>query len=412
MQAATHKTFFSYLKQIDINHRQGLNKYIYKNETGMYVVLPKGSEVKTTHLQRQTFRDIVVNCVRQKESLPHHLETIDKLKHMSISKLINDDKKLFFSRLILLIADYAKNYYSGFGFRSSTSLAFQLIDEMAKKNPPPSVPTTPLKLTPPQRSRSLASNPESPSVKERKETFKKQLNFNNLTPEIPLEKKPRRKIDSTNATEAYIKNPFSCDQELKASVFLKMTEEKALHLLNQMQTAETKMRLLFDLVIHCNKSLAEEVIKKTDLSLSDISIGFKQLIKLKTEESGDLFTCIILRFIKFYDTKYLSLPQSNNPILPVTNEDVISVFCIALDRFQSCDHELLMYLKKLLKKEEFDINSFIKLICLFQQKPHVSSSKTMLIDHFKNSPKLQDDFKSHAEYHNLKTYFVQLGAVT
>jgi hypothetical protein len=423
MQSISTSTFISQFKQIEMGYQRGFKKYLYRDLSGQYLTLQKiGSETKIDQLQRLTFRDIVLNYSHHKDSLSN-LSAIESLKRMSMQKLINDDKRNLFIRLAILTIDYGKNYFYGYGMRSSTSLAFQLVEALTKKNTPPLNQTTPTKLSTPQRSYSTVSSmphtPSSPrSIQERKKLLEQSQISASNSPKKPLEKKPKRKIDFQASRKAYIQDSTHCDHQLKASLFLKMDEEGALDLLRELPE-EDKIQFLFDLIKHGNKSVAEEVIKKLDMSLSDISKGFEMLVELEKEESGIQFISILLCFIRKYDEKYLSTSQSNYSTLSATNPAVIAVFCIALDKFHNCDNELLQYLGRLLKKEEFDIHAFIKLVSVFKAKQEVHhnieavyESKNMLVTHFKNSLKLQEDFSSHAEYQHLKTYLIQIGALT
>jgi hypothetical protein len=157
----TDETYISYLEQIHTDELSGKKKYIYILD-GKYVLLDVFSpKITNNGAQRLSFRQICILGKGFKKSVEKNKNVnilSQSLKRMCLQKLVKEERRHLFIRLICLIYDYVRNYWDGYGLTSSTALALGLIEEWSKKIEASDMGSAPM-LTSLQKTEESRENP-------------------------------------------------------------------------------------------------------------------------------------------------------------------------------------------------------------------------------------------------------------
>ena len=143
----TCEAYISCMEQIHENEKSlGKKKHVCQTAEANYQL----SETRRNLNIRISFRDIVLLAIKyDKTILEHkHIEKISySLKKICKHKLFNDQRQHPFLHAMFIIADCFKNLLGGYGFKTTPSLALDLIEkwsttvEQMPKNVSPSIET-------------------------------------------------------------------------------------------------------------------------------------------------------------------------------------------------------------------------------------------------------------------------------
>jgi hypothetical protein len=441
------KGFGEHLKNIHRESLQGNKKYLCKNRQGKYRVLSKGelanpkSKSINDGFTKFSFREISLIVNQFKETIPQDSKpAISKsLKRMSIQKLIYEDRRNLFIRLGLMIFDHVRNYYRGYGLRSTTAFSLNLAEEIYKKpvikktssspqsNRLSTPPKTPLKTTvnlKPGFTDSAPSSPYKPpdkmsTIKQRQEALKKTQQKNTFSPTKAAQPTPN-KITPDECKKHYILNPSQCldiyknvlfkdlaevgnhtnlsDTEklnLQVAKFLEFRKQVLINKAEKEQKVFTS-QFFIDVMFRGNQTVVSEVIKNYSFDKTTLKAVFKYLSINKNDlPDNEIFYSSLTQLVNVYDKEFV---QKDTSTLPVNNPYVIAVYKLLLSKIVNCDSQILLFLERLIEKSEFDGTSFKELISVYHEREKETNAgstykaKEILIAKFNDSPSLQKQF--------------------
>lgn len=142
---------------LENEYDKGNRFYFYKYNDNL-ALLQSNKEKK---YRRLSFRDIC-RLHLQNGDLDH--VRAQSLKRMCVHKLQNDDKRNLFCRIFLLVLDYVRNWYENLGFRSTTSIGFELLDSYYKHSKTPTKKTKNAASTKAENSQGTSTSPAKPQA--------------------------------------------------------------------------------------------------------------------------------------------------------------------------------------------------------------------------------------------------------
>ncbi|MCE5317718.1 MAG: hypothetical protein LLG04_10250 [Parachlamydia sp.] len=354
--------------------------YLSRNrKTGDYTVffVPKNSPQMLPNYERLSFRTIVRLGYQLKKELLAHPEDAclvsKELQRMIAHQETNESKRNFLIRLVHKICDCARNLFGGFGLKTTATLAKRLSNELAQSAslPPGQKAVAEMARIAP----AAASMPFTPSVASAAMPSPKPLVSYALQP---------RAHDKKTALTTYRKNPTSCTQQDKTTIWLEIGKfEPTLKEIVRKEIASVKMlmdhmsaskkadvadprcaQVIVDSFRLCNKAttsdLALWLTREKCFSAPLLGQCLEALSNRAKEQTSTDSHALYLLLKHYKENKW-------NQFLPCAHPQVVTgIEALMLENHN--DPNYIAMIQWMVDQKDFNIDAFMELTRIFVQK--------------------------------------------
>lgn len=391
-------------------------KYLYRSQKTEYLAIAQLSKKELSLGDRESyvplsFKDFIHYGYKFKDeyiATPQKgLEVAKELERMAEHKEENEQKETIFTQLIRLICDVVSNFFAGFGFQTSLTLARELIEALKHQTSEIKIQVPEKPIEPAQST--LPLEKKKPAEAEILEEIGKPVNAQEITfaqgalknpSDATTEAQPFMKKGSFRPTKpvgSYIRDPFNCTGMFKKIVFRDIKSVEPIAIIEGVADTSSAvgliilmggtgkvdlynkkcMRVVADVLVQCDKGMSDQLAiwlsKEKTFHPALLRMCVTQFMKFEREQKpySDFALQTLLK--TYVDKGWNTLcGEDRKPILPTDHPSIVNGISLLIERYPN-DPLTEKLANWMIMQNEFDLEIYTSWMNSFKKREEIKS---------------------------------------